>query len=56
MVVVWCGMSKVGEEKWSKYKNKKSGRHDFQIDLRIDLISYGIGLIGQEMRGLITCM
>jgi len=44
VIVIWCGMSKVGDEKWSKYKNSNTGRHDFQIDLGIDLISYGIGL------------
>jgi len=51
-------MSRVGNDKLIKYTNKNSGRHDFQIDLGIHLISYGIGLdwIGWEMRGQITCM
>ena len=30
--------------KWKKYHSKNSGRHDFQIDLGIAILSYGISL------------
>ena len=29
---------------WKRYLNKNTGRHDFQIDLGIDLLNYGISL------------
>ena len=37
-------------EDWKRYKSKNNGRHDFQIDLGIALLNYGIGLdwVGDE--------
>ena len=34
----------VCNDNWTKYNNKNNGRHDFQIDLGISLLNYGIGL------------
>lgn len=41
VVTVYCSKMLIGPEWWSLYK-KKDGRYDFQIDLGIDLMNYGI--------------
>ena len=43
-VVVYCSKSKIGKPSWKKYYNKNTERPDFQIDLGIDMLNYGIGL------------
>jgi hypothetical protein len=44
--VIVCNLSKagMGPTWWKAYDSNKFGRHDFQIDLAIDLMKYGIGL------------
>ena len=44
VVVCYLAGAGIGPEEWKKYCNKNSGRHDFQIDLGIALINYGVGL------------
>ena len=45
VVVVYCSALGIGPPHWNRYRNNKnSGRYDFQIDLGIDLLNYGIGL------------
>ena len=39
-----CGRNKIGKPNWKKYCNKNTGRPDFQINLGIDILNYGIGL------------
>jgi hypothetical protein len=34
----------VGQEQWKRYLDTHSGRHDFQIDLALSIMNYGIGL------------
>jgi hypothetical protein len=34
----------IGKPEWKKCRGKNQGRHDFQIDLGISLLNYGIGL------------
>jgi hypothetical protein len=34
----------IGKQEWKKYRDKNEGRHDFQINLGISLLNYGIGL------------
>jgi len=46
VVVIYC-VCKVGSsrvKKWKKYQTSNTGRHDFQIDMAISLLNYGIGL------------
>ena len=42
--VVVCFLAKggVGKKEWRRYDDKNQGRHDFQIDLGIALMNYGI--------------
>ena len=42
VVVCFLAKSNIGSEKWKKYLTHKSARHDFQIDLGLELLSYGI--------------
>ena len=49
IVVVYCQHHGIGKPCWKKYKNKHTGRPDFQIDLGIDLLNYGIGLDWNEV-------
>jgi len=35
---------RIGKPEWKKYRDKNQGRHDFQIDLGISLLNYGIAL------------
>jgi hypothetical protein len=46
MYVIVCSLLKtrLGQTWWKGYKSKNFGRHNFQIDLAIDLMKYGIGL------------
>ena len=44
LVIVYCEQNGIGEPSWEKYKNKNTGCLDFQIDLGIDLLNYGIDL------------
>ena len=44
VVIVYCSVNGIGKKSWKKYTNKNTGRPDFQIDLGIDLLNYGIGL------------
>jgi hypothetical protein len=44
--VVVCFLIKggVGQEQWKRYLDTHSGHHDFQIDLALSIMNYGIGL------------
>ena len=44
--VVACLLARkyIGNPEWKKYLKHKSAHHDFQIDLGIALLNYGIGL------------
>jgi hypothetical protein len=48
--VIVCNLSKAGTGpmRWKAYDSKNFGRHNFQIDLAIDLMKYGIGLEWDE--------
>ena len=43
-VEIYCFDRRCSNEKWKKYQNSKIGQHDFQIDLGILLINYGVEL------------
>jgi len=43
-IVVFLAEQGIGKPEWKKYRDKNQGRHDFQIDLGISLLNYGIGL------------
>jgi hypothetical protein len=34
----------IGKPEWKKYRDKNDGRHNFQIDLGISVLNYGVGL------------
>jgi hypothetical protein len=34
----------IGQEQWKQYLDDHSGRHNFQIDLALPIMNYGIGL------------
>ncbi len=36
--------SDIGQEQWKRYLDHHSGRRDFQIDLALSIMNYGIGL------------
>ena len=36
--------SDIGQKQWKRYLDHHSGRHDFQIDLALSVMNYGIGL------------
>ena len=40
-VVIYCASMLVINTYWKCYKSKNNGRHDFQIDLGIDILNYG---------------
>ena len=42
IVVCFLAKSNVESGKWKKYLTDKTARHDFQIDLGLELLSYGI--------------
>lgn len=44
--VVVCFLVKgdVGQKQWKRYLDTHSGRHDFQIDLALSIMNYGVGL------------
>ena len=43
-IVVFLAEQGIGKPEWNKYRDKNQGRHDFQIDLGISLLNYGICL------------
>jgi hypothetical protein len=43
-IVIFLAKQDIGKPEWKKYMDKNQGQHDFQIDLRISLLNYGIGL------------
>jgi hypothetical protein len=43
-IVTFFAEQGIGKPEWKKYRDKNQGRHDFQIDLGISLLNYGIGL------------
>jgi hypothetical protein len=49
--VTFLGEEGIGKPEWKKYKSKNQGCHDFQIDLGIALLNYGIGLEWDEVSG-----
>ena len=42
--MIFLAKQDIGKPEWKKYRDKNQGRHDFQIDLGISLLNYGIGL------------
>ena len=44
IVVCFLARKDIGNPEWKKYQKHKSACHDFQIDLGIALLNYGIGL------------
>ena len=44
VVVCFLIKSDIGQKEWKRYLDGHSGRHDFQIDLALSLMNYGIGL------------
>ena len=42
VVVCICAKSNIGPKKWKKYLRKEDGRHDFQIDLGINIMKAGL--------------
>ena len=44
VIVCYLATAGVGNREWKKYKMRKNGRHDFQIDLGLALISFAIKL------------
>ena len=45
--MLWCVFSSkvdIGQKQWKPYLDDHSGRHDFQIDLALSVMNYGIGL------------
>ena len=44
MVVCALVNMSLGMPEWKTYKSKNGGRHNFQIDLGIALLNYGVGL------------
>jgi hypothetical protein len=43
-VVCFLIKSDIGQKQWKQYLDHHSGRHDFQIDLALSVMNYGIGL------------
>ncbi len=43
-IVTFLAEQGIGKPEWKKYRDKNQGRHDFQIDLGISLLNYGVGL------------
>ena len=43
-IVCWLVVKGVGNSKWKTYLSKNEGRRDFQIDLAISLMNYGLAL------------
>jgi len=44
VVVCFLIKSDIGQKQWKRYLDHHSGRHDFQIDLALSVMNYGIGL------------
>jgi len=44
VVVCFLINTDIGQEQWKRYLDHHSGRHDFQIDLALSVMNYGIGL------------
>ena len=43
-IMIFLAEQNIGKPDWKKYRDKNQGRHDFQIDLGISLLNYGIAL------------
>ncbi len=43
-VVCFLIKNYIGQKEWKRYLDDHSGRHDFQIDLVLSLMNYGVGL------------
>ena len=43
-VVIYLAAACIGKENWKTYRKATNGRHDFQIDLGLDLMAYAIAL------------
>jgi hypothetical protein len=41
---VFSYKSDIGQKQWKQYLDEHSGHHDFQIDLALSVMNYGIGL------------
>ena len=44
VVVIYLALLCIGETNWNKYSNKNGGRRQYQIDLGIEIINFGIDL------------
>jgi len=44
VVVCFLIKSDIGQKQWKRYLDHYSGHHDFQIDLALSVMNYGIGL------------
>jgi hypothetical protein len=44
VVVCFLIKSDIGQKQWKRYLDHHSGRHDFQIDLALSVMNYGISL------------
>jgi len=44
VVVSFLVKGNVGQKQWKRYEDTHSGRHDFQIDLALSIMNYGVGL------------
>jgi hypothetical protein len=42
-VLCFFNKSEIGQEQWKQYLGDHSGRHNFQIDLALSIMNYGIG-------------
>jgi hypothetical protein len=43
-IVTFLAEQGIGKPEWKKYRDKNEGRHNFQIELGISLLNYGIDL------------
>ncbi len=43
-IMTFLAQQGIRKPEWKKYRDKIQGHHDFQIDLGISLLNYGIGL------------
>ena len=43
-IMIFLAEQDIGKPEWKKYRYTNQGRHDFQIDLGISLLNYGIAL------------
>jgi hypothetical protein len=43
-IVTFLAEQGIGKPEWKKYRGTNQGQHDFQIDLGISLLNYGVGV------------